>query len=92
MKKEIENADDIKLLVNSFYEKVRNSEIGYLFDKIAGVDWESHLPVMYSFWETTIFAEGSYRGNPIEKHETLHKQEPLQHLLKMMKGLISYNF
>lgn len=46
MKKDITSFEDIRLLVDSFYEKVRNDEvIGFLFDEVARVDWERHLPV-----------------------------------------------
>ena len=40
----------IELLVNSFYDTVREDQtLGFIFDKIAGVDWSVHLPKMYSF-------------------------------------------
>ena len=52
MKKDIENRTDIELLVRSFYDKVKiDDTIGYIFNDIAKVDWEKHLPVMYNFSE-----------------------------------------
>ena len=78
MKKEIENAEDIKLMVNTFYDHVRNNpEIGYLFDDVAKVNWEAHLPTMYNFWEGTLLGTGGYRGNPIIKHQELNEKEKL---------------
>lgn len=69
MKKDIENTEDIKLLINSFYDRVKADEtIGYIFNDIAQVNWEVHLPVMYSFWEHVIFFTGSYNGNPMAAH------------------------
>jgi hemoglobin len=41
------------------------------------VNWESHLPVMYDFWENIIFHTGAYTGNPMQVHEQLHHQSPL---------------
>lgn len=74
MKKDIENIDDIKLLVNSFYDKVKaDKTIGYIFNDIAKVNWEKHLPVMYNFWENVLFFTGSYSGNPMIAHEKMHK-------------------
>ena len=78
MKKDIANQQDIRLLIDSFYEKVRKDPvISYLFEEVAHVDWERHLPVMYSFWENVIFMTGDYSGNPMTVHMQLHRQSPL---------------
>lgn len=74
MKKDIQNRADIELLVNSFYEKVKiNSVLGYIFDNVAQIDWESHLPKMYSFWASLLLGEHSFSGNPMQKHIKLSK-------------------
>ena len=76
--KDISSREDIKLLVDSFYEKVRrDQEIGYLFNDVAKVNWEHHLPRMYDFWENVIFQTGNFAGNPMVAHARLHKQSPL---------------
>ena len=73
MKKHIENTEDIQLLVNSFYEKVKaNPDIGYIFTEKMVVDWEHHLPIMYKFWENVLFFTGAYNGNPMTAHEKVH--------------------
>lgn len=78
MKQDILNRIDIQLLVNSFYDKVKQDDIiGYIFNDIAKVDWDKHLPVMYDFWENTIFYTGTYEGNPMKMHFALHKKNPL---------------
>src|SRR6185369_12621197 len=78
MKQDIQNKSDIKILVDSFYEKVRrDKEIGYLFNDVAKVNWEHHLPRMYDFWENVIFQTGSFTGNPMVAHARLHQQSPL---------------
>lgn len=74
MKRDLENRDDIVALINSFYEKVRaNPKIGFIFNDIAKVDWDKHLPIMYSFWASILFGERSYSGNPMNKHIALSK-------------------
>ena len=74
MKRDIENRKDIETLVNHFYEKVKSDPIiGYIFTDIAHVNWEKHLPVMYSFWENAIFYTGTYNGNPMQIHQHLHR-------------------
>ena len=48
MKKDIENREDIILLVNTFYNSVKeNKTLGYIFNDVAKIEWESHLPKMY---------------------------------------------
>jgi len=78
MKKDIANRDDIILLINTFYEKVKKDQvIGYIFNDVAKVNWEKHLPVMYDFWENVIFFTGAYTGNPMTAHKQLHQKTPL---------------
>ncbi len=78
MKKDIENKEDIKLLVNCFYDKVKADPlIGFIFTDIVKVHWERHLPVMYDFWENTLFYTGGYIGNPMEMHQRLNQLIPL---------------
>jgi hemoglobin len=75
---DIRHADDIRLLIDTFYAKVTSDDtIGYIFNEIARVDWAAHLPVMYAFWEFLLLGGKNYTGNPIEKHHHLHAQHPL---------------
>jgi hemoglobin len=75
MKHDIENSEDIKLLIDTFYTKVRGDEvIGYIFNDIAHVDWPHHLPKMYAFWEFLLLGKDSYQGNPLEAHRKLNEK------------------
>lgn len=74
MKNDITNKPDIELLVNTFYDKVKtNKIIGHIFNDVAKVDWEHHLPKMYSFWASLLLGEHSFSGNPMQKHIALSK-------------------
>jgi len=76
--KDIECKEDIILLVNEFYSKVQtDSVIGYIFTDIAKIDWDLHLPKMYSFWESILFSSGDYKGNPMVIHIDLNRKEKL---------------
>jgi hemoglobin len=78
MKKDIYNREDVELLVDTFYDKVKaNATIGYIFNDIAKVDWENHLPLMYSFWASILLGEHSFSGNPMDKHIQLSKIAPM---------------
>ena len=78
MKNDIESKKEIELLVDTFYIKVKADElIGYIFTDIAKVNWEKHLPVMYSFFENMLFYTGTYTGNPMELHKHINRLYPL---------------
>lgn len=75
---DIENAADIRLLVDTFYDKVRtNAVIGHIFDDIAKINWEHHLPKMYAFWGSILLGEHSYSGHPMSTHIALSKKTSL---------------
>jgi len=78
MMNDIKDRADIQQLVDTFYNKVRADEtIGYLFNEVAQVNWEQHLPRMYDFWENIVFQTGGFKGNPMTAHVQLHQKSPL---------------
>lgn len=96
--KKLETREDIELLVNQFYDKVRSDEtIGFFFNDVAKVDWSLHLPKMYAFWETLLFGQISYKGNPMAVHFPLNAQIPMEkkhfeHWIKLWTQTIEENF
>ncbi len=78
MKHDIIDREDVVLLVNSFYYKVQESPIlGFIFNDIAKLNWDEHLPRMHSFWASALFNEQSFNGNPMRKHIALSKITPM---------------
>jgi hemoglobin len=78
MKKDISTSEDIITLVDTFYNKVKSdSIIGYIFNDIAKVNWNKHLPRMYKFWEFALLGTAVYKGNPMMKHIALNTKETL---------------
>lgn len=78
MKTDIQNRADIEQLVNAFYAKVKADDvIGYLFNDVAQVKWEEHLPKMYDFWENIMFYTGNYSGSPMAVHRELHQKSAM---------------
>ena len=76
---DISSHDDVKLLIDSFYARVKEDDlIGYIFNEVANVNWEHHLPKMYAFWEFLLLGGEGYQGNPIEPHKNLHQKVPLK--------------
>ncbi len=78
--KDIKSAEDIKHLVDNFYLQVRDHIIlGYIFNDVASINWQKHLPVMYTFWESVLLGSHNYHGNPMLPHIALSKKTPLTH-------------
>jgi hemoglobin len=79
MKKSIDTRTDIELLVNIFYAKViKDEQLGFIFQELAKVNWQTHLAIMYDFWENIILFTGTYQGNPMNLHQHLHHIAPLK--------------
>jgi hemoglobin len=75
-KKDILSLEDVKLLVDTFYTRVRADELlGPIFDERIQDRWAKHLDIMYRFWQTVLLEELTYQGNPGVKHITLPVDE-----------------
>lgn len=69
---DITTLDDIKLLVNSFYQRVRENELlGPIFNGVIQDRWSEHLEKMYRFWQTILLEEYTYNGRPFPPHAQL---------------------
>lgn len=69
---DIATEEDIKTLVDSFYDKVNADELlSPIFNNVAKVEWEHHLPTMYKFWSSILLRTNTYRGAPWPKHAVL---------------------
>ena len=78
MKKDIVTRGDIEKLVDGFYNKIRkDTMLGFIFVDIAKVNWDTHLPIMYDFFENILFYTGPYSGNPMELHKHVNRLFPI---------------
>jgi len=72
--KDIENRQDIKKLMESFYSKALIDEtIGYFFTEVVPLNMETHMPLIVDFWETIVFGKAKYKGNVFEVHHHIHQ-------------------
>jgi hemoglobin len=72
IKDEITSINEIVLLVDSFYNKVKKDDlIGPIFDKVVQDNWPKHLDKMYRFWETVLLNNHTYHGSPFAPHAKL---------------------
>lgn len=73
---DIQTEADIKLLVDSFYAKVKTDDLlGPIFLEKLGDNWENHLGTMYKFWGMALLGENNYSGHPLSKHLSLPIEE-----------------
>ena len=71
-KHDISTLDDIKLLVDTFYNKVADDPLlAPIFNKRLGGHWLPHLEKMYRFWQTVLLEEYTYNGAPFPPHAQL---------------------
>ena len=70
---DISSREDIFLLVKTFYGKVRlDSLLGPIFNMIIK-DWEVHFEHLTDFWQSNLFFEKKYSGDPFQKHAEVDK-------------------
>ena len=56
-------------LVHAFYAKVRtDAQLGPVFDKAIGENWDPHLEKMCTFWSSVMRMTGRYKGKPMIAH------------------------
>ncbi len=73
---DIASEEEIRVLVDSFYETVRRDDrLGPIFARHVK-DWSLHLPKMYDFWSTVVRRTGRYAGRPFEAHQAIDALTP----------------
>lgn len=69
MLSDITTEADIKLLVDSFYERaLADPLLAPVFIDFAHVDFTHHLPQLYDFWSGILLGTSRYRGFPMRQH------------------------
>lgn len=69
---DILSIDDVKTLVNDFYEKVRDNKLlSPIFNDVIKDNWPEHLEKMNGFWQTILLDVQAYSGSPFLKHAKL---------------------
>jgi hemoglobin len=68
--KELNEREDVALLVNIFYSKVKEDKtLGPVFNAlIVEENWPVHLNRMVDFWECNLFFKPIFKGNPMQAH------------------------
>jgi|SRR5690606_12937938 len=71
-KQDISSLEDVKRLVDAFYDRVRRDDkLGEIFNHAIQDRWPTHLSKMYAFWQTVLLGEHTYHGSPFVPHAQL---------------------
>jgi len=66
-------------MVRRFYREVAQDDLlGPLFNDVAQVDWNEHLPKLARFWCRTLLGIRGYDGNPFQAHARIHARSPFR--------------
>jgi hemoglobin len=71
--KDLQTREDVTLLIDQFYKRVREDE--QLAPHFSHVDWDHHTPIIINFWCMILLGESSYKDNPMAKHLKLSLQK-----------------
>lgn len=75
---DIESVDDIANVVHDFYRTaLQDPLIGSFFTEVISLDFEHHIPLIIKFWDSILFGNTSYKGNPMIKHIELDRKSRL---------------
>ncbi len=94
MKNDISNIDDVKILVDSFYGKVREDDfLKDIFNNVILERWPEHLEKMYRFWQTVLLEEHTYFGSPFLPHAKLPiERKHFDRWMKLFDETVDENF
>lgn len=90
----LDTRDQIERMVNLFYDQVKKDPlIGPIFNDVAQVDWNEHLPKLYNFWEDLLLGSNNYHGRPFPPHVPLNlKIEHFERWIQLFYKTIDENF
>lgn len=94
MNRDIHNIEDIKLLVDSFYSRIRSDNLlKDIFNSKIEDRWSEHLEKMYRFWQTVLLEEHTYYGSPFVPHAKLPvEQEHFEQWIRLFNATVDELF
>ena len=78
--RDLDSVGEVAEMVRRFYQDVAQDDLlGPMFNDVAQVDWNEHLPKLTAFWSRVLLGVAGYSGNPMRAHIDIHEQEPFTH-------------
>jgi hemoglobin len=64
-------------VVHAFYALIRTDpELGPIFNRVIGQDWDNHLAKMCDFWSSVLLMTGRFKGTPMSAHARIADLHP----------------
>ncbi len=92
---DIRSRQDIRYLVEEFYNKARkDSQLGSVFAAAVDDDhWPQHFERVTDFWESALFDANSYKGSTFAKHADLPiEQRHFERWLELFAATIEESY
>ena len=75
--RDLDTPEEVAEMVRRFYQGVAQDDLlGPMFNDVAQVDWNEHLPKLAAFWSRALLGISGYSGNPFAAHARVHDQVP----------------
>jgi hemoglobin len=75
--RDLDSELEIAEMVRRFYQDVAQDDLlGPVFNDVAAVDWNEHLPKLTAFWCRALLGVDRYHGNPFRAHLLVHQKSP----------------
>lgn len=75
--RDLDTPEEIAEMVRRFYQDVAQDDLlGPLFNDVAQVDWNEHLPKLTRFWCRALLGMEGYVGNPYRSHALVNDRSP----------------
>jgi hemoglobin len=75
--RDLDSPDEIAEMVRRFYQDIAQDDLlGPLFNDVARVDWNEHLPKLTAFWCRALLGIEGYVGNPFRAHALINDRSP----------------
>ena len=75
--RDLDSPEEIAEMVRRFYQDVAQDDLlGPVFNDVAQVDWNEHLPKLTMFWCRALLDIEGYVGNPFRSHALINDRAP----------------
>ncbi len=76
---DLDTPEQIAEMVRTFYATVSDDDLlGPVFNDVARVDWDLHLPKLAAFWNRALLGIEGYQGNPFRVHASVNARKPFR--------------
>ncbi len=83
---DITTPEDVKAFVDFFYADILQDDLlRPIFVDVAEVNWDEHLPIMYSFWSSMLLGARTYKGQPFPVHAELQSHLTAAHFTRWVQ-------